>query len=77
MGAPLFTIDRDVAGFGLGENVRLANAHVALTFATGVGPRILGFGLRGGENLFGFVPAAPGDGLRDPSRFRLFGGHRL
>jgi hypothetical protein len=54
---------------------RLESAHCWVEVLSGGGPRIVGFGLRGGPNLLAETPQASwdaGHGL-----FELLGGHRL
>jgi hypothetical protein len=64
-----------VSSLGLPNCYRLSNETVEVVVATDVGPRVLAYGFRGGENVFGEVPEATvttafGD-------FKPWGGHRL
>lgn len=64
-----------VSCLGLPNCYRLTNGTVEVTVATDVGPRVLGYGFVGGENLLGEVPEAVittafGD-------WKPWGGHRL
>jgi len=64
-----------VSSLGLPNCYRLSNETVEVVVATDVGPRVLAYGFRGGENVFGEVPEALvttafGD-------FKPRGGHRL
>lgn len=64
-----------VSCLGLPNCYRLTNGAVEVTVATDVGPRVLGYRLAGGENVFGEVPEAVittafGD-------WKPWGGHRL
>jgi hypothetical protein len=53
----------------------LTNGVVELVVLLDAGPRVLHFGLCGGENQF--HEFADQDGLRGGNEFRLYGGHRL
>jgi hypothetical protein len=64
-----------VSCLGLPNCYRLTNGTVEVTVATDVGPRVLGYGFVGGENVLGEVPEAVittafGD-------WKPWGGHRL
>jgi hypothetical protein len=64
-----------VSCLGLPNCYRLTNGTVEVTVATDVGPRVLGYGFVGGENLLGEAPEAVittafGD-------WKPWGGHRL
>jgi hypothetical protein len=64
-----------ISYLGLPNCYRLSNGTVEVVVATDVGPRVLAYGFRGGENVFGEVPesrvtTAFGD-------FKPWGGHRL
>lgn len=60
---------------GLPNCYRLSNGTVEVAVATDVGPRVLGYNLRGGENMFGEVPdAVVTTSLGD---WKPYGGHRL
>ena len=64
-----------VSCLGLPNCYRLTNGTIEIVVATDVGPRVLGYGFVGGENVFGEVPAAAittafGD-------WKPWGGHRL
>ncbi|MCA1642148.1 MAG: DUF4380 domain-containing protein [Acidobacteria bacterium] len=64
-----------ISCLGLPDCYRLSNGTVEVTVATDVGPRILGYNLRGGENVFGEVPdAVVTTSLGD---WKPYGGHRL
>jgi len=55
--------------------IRLANDEIEVIVTTGVGPRIVGYSLVGGENVLGFHPEAKVEtGL---SIWKPYGGHRL
>lgn len=64
-----------ISCLGLPNCYRLTNGAVEVTVATDIGPRVLGYGFRGGQNVFGEFPenvvtTAHGD-------FKPWGGHRL
>ena len=64
-----------VSCLGLPNCYRLTNGTVEVTVATDVGPRVLGYGFVGGENVFGEVPeAAITTAFGD---WKPWGGHRL
>ncbi|MGC4050903.1 MAG: hypothetical protein QM757_16175 [Paludibaculum sp.] len=54
---------------------RLSNDHVEAVLVAGIGPRILHFGFRDGQNMF-YVRQADLGGSAEPE-FRLRGGHRI
>src|SRR5512134_3840506 len=54
----------------------LENESVRLLVTRSVGPRILSFGFKDGENLFAEVPEAVIE-LPDGGAFRFYGGHRF
>jgi len=58
-----------------GECVLLENDGTELRISTRFGPRILYFGLKGGENAFFLFP--DGKGALGEGEYRLYGGHRL
>ena len=60
---------------GWNNAYRLSNGVVELVVTADVGPRILFYGFRNGENLFHEV--AEDAGRTGGSEFRLYGGHRL
>lgn len=58
--------------------IRLANARAEVLVSKEFGPRIVGYALAGGENIFGEIP--PGEqGKPTPYRddWHIYGGHRL
>ncbi len=55
--------------------VRVSNDLVDLIATTDVGPRILHFGWKGGENQLAVIPETAG--LTGGDQWRLYGGHRL
>jgi hypothetical protein len=60
---------------GLPNCYKLSNGEVEVVVATDMGPRVLRYGFRGGENVFGEVAGASvTTALGD---WRPFGGHRL
>lgn len=64
-----------VSSLGLPNCYRLSNETVEVVVATDVGPRVLSYGFRGGENVFGEVPEAlVSTAFGD---FKPRGGHRL
>jgi hypothetical protein len=64
-----------VSCLGLPNCYRLSNGTVEVTVATDVGPRVVAYNLRGGENIFGGVPdAVVTTSLGD---WKPWGGHRL
>ena len=64
-----------VSCLGLPNCYRLSNETVEIVVATDVGPRVLAYNFRGGENVFGEVPeAAVTTAFGD---FKPWGGHRL
>jgi hypothetical protein len=64
-----------VSCLGLPNCYRLSNGTVEVTVATDVGPRVVGYNLRGGENVFGEAPdAVVTTSLGD---WKPWGGHRL
>ena len=64
-----------VSYLGLPNCYRLSNETVEVVVATDVGPRVLAYGFRGGENVFGEVPEAlVSTAFGD---FKPWGGHRL
>jgi hypothetical protein len=64
-----------VSYLGLPNCYRLSNETVEVIVATDVGPRVLAYGFRGGENVFGEAPEAlVTTALGD---FKPWGGHRL
>lgn len=64
-----------VSCLGLPNCYRLSNETVEVVVATDVGPRVLAYGFRGGDNVFGEVPEAlVSTALGD---FKPWGGHRL
>src|SRR5215510_2464699 len=56
--------------------VGLENDSLQLLITRSVGPRIISFGFKGGENLFAEVPEAVID-TPDDDVFHFYGGHRL
>lgn len=68
-------IVEQIAYNGCAGSVSISNATVQLIVTTEVGPRILFYGMRGGENAFHEV--AEDLGKRAGREFRLYGGHRL
>src|ERR1035441_282917 len=60
---------------GWSNAYKLANGEVELVVTADVGPRILFYGFRNGENLLHEVDADAGK--TGGSEFRLYGGHRL
>ncbi len=54
---------------------RLSNELIELIATTDVGPRVIHFGLAGGENVFHVVEDDAG--LTGGNSWRLYGGHRL
>ena len=60
---------------GWNHAYRLSNRHVDLVVTADVGPRILRYGFRDGENLLHEVESDAGK--TGGSEFRLYGGHRL
>jgi len=64
-----------VSCLGLPNCYRLTNGTVEVTVATDVGPRVLGYGFVGGENVLGEAPeAAVTTAFGD---WKPWGGHRL
>ena len=55
--------------------LRLGAGDIELVAALDFGPRILHFGLRGGENVFAVLPGIELETPRGP--WRIYGGHRL
>lgn len=64
-----------VSCLGLPSCYRLTNGTVEITVATDVGPRVLGYGFVGGENIFGEVPEAVITTAF--GEWKPWGGHRL
>lgn len=60
---------------GWKRNIRLSNPVVELVVTLDVGPRVVWFGFRGGENLFGEFPEQLG--RSGEPLWMLRGGHRL
>lgn len=60
---------------GWANCVQLSNDHVELIATTDVGPRILFFGRKGGDNQLAVIPETAG--LTGGDQWRLYGGHRL
>jgi hypothetical protein len=58
------------------ECVEIANDRLSLLVSISVGPRILSFGTRAGENLFAVLPEATLD-CPAVGEFHFYGGHRL
>ena len=54
---------------------KFSNASVELIVLADVGPRVIWYGLRGGENQFHEVEEDTG--RTGSAEFRLYGGHRL
>ncbi|MDQ3907938.1 MAG: DUF4380 domain-containing protein [Acidobacteriota bacterium] len=64
-----------VSYLGLPNCYRLSNGAVDVVVATDIGPRVLHYGLRGGDNVFGEVPGAVvTTSLGD---WKPWGGHRV
>ncbi len=64
-----------VSCLGLPNCYRLSNGTVDVVVATDVGPRVLHYGLRGGDNIFGEAPdAVVTTSLGD---WKPWGGHRV
>ncbi len=62
--------------FGGWDNCyRLFNEHVDAIVTTDVGPRVIYFGLRDGDNVFHTIPEELG--LSGGDTWRAYGGHRL
>ncbi len=60
---------------GQGECVRLANGTVEVLIATAFGPRIVGYGFPGADNILGWVPdTSVATAL---GQWKPWGGHRL
>ncbi|MDQ6786379.1 MAG: DUF4380 domain-containing protein [Acidobacteriota bacterium] len=55
--------------------IRLSNDDVEIVVTTDVGPRILHYALKGGENILGLHPEAKVETAR--GEFKPYGGHRL
>src|SRR5687767_13508591 len=55
----------------------LENDTLKLLVTRSVGPRILSFGFKGGENLFAEIPEAVIDYPEGGGVFHFYGGHRL
>lgn len=55
--------------------VRLTNGELEIVATTDIGPRILFFGMKGGENILGFHPDAAVETAI--GRWKPYGGHRL
>ena len=55
--------------------VRLSNDHFELIATTDIGPRVLFFGRKGGDNQLAVIPETAG--LTGGDQWRLYGGHRL
>ena len=69
-------MNAEKVAFGGWENChRLYNEHFEAIITTDVGPRIIYFGLIGGENVFHTVPEQLGKTGSD--EWRAYGGHRL
>lgn len=60
---------------GFSNCVRLENSGLEIIATTDVGPRILFFGFRGGENILGFHPEAKVETAL--GAWKPYGGHRL
>jgi hypothetical protein len=60
---------------GQGQCVRLANGTVEVLLATEIGPRVVGYGFVGGDNLLGWVPEA--SVKTELGEWKPWGGHRL
>ena len=60
---------------GWNNAYKLSNGVVELVVTADVGPRILFYGFRNGENLLHEVEEDAG--MAGDSKFRLYGGHRL
>ncbi len=60
---------------GWPDCVRLSNGTIELIITTVVGPRIIHFGMAGGENAFGVIEKTMG--VQGGDEWNLFGGHRL
>ena len=59
----------------LPDCLRLTNGEIEVVVTTGVGPRIVGYGFVGGENIFGWHPEAKVETAL--GTFKPYGGHRL
>jgi len=55
--------------------LKVSNGNVELIVTTDVGPRIISFGYKGGQNLFHVSPDDKGKTGGD--QWRIYGGHRL
>lgn len=60
---------------GWNNCIRLRNDQIELIVTTDVGPRIVYFGFRGGENLLYLNPEHAGK--QGGNEWRIYGGHRL
>ncbi|MDP8236195.1 MAG: hypothetical protein P9M08_07410 [Candidatus Erginobacter occultus] len=70
------SVSRDKISYGGWKDcLRLANGSVEAVLTTAVGPRVIRYGLDGGENVLGEVEADRG--LTGGEEWRLYGGHRL
>jgi hypothetical protein len=71
-------ITRAVMYAGRDDHVRIDNGDCELVVASGYGPRVLHYGLCGGQNVFASVPA---ETQRKPTPYgddwHIYGGHRL
>jgi hypothetical protein len=56
---------------------KLTNGEVEVVVSTELGPRVLEYRRRGGENVFGVLPNAPGKPTPFGEEWHIRGGHRL
>jgi hypothetical protein len=64
-----------VSYLGLPNCYKLSNGTIEVVVATDIGPRVLSYGFRGGENIFGEVPDAVVTTAL--GEWKPWGGHRL
>src|SRR5262245_22294020 len=54
---------------------KLANGEVEVVVTTDIGPRVMRYGLVGGDNILGEVPGSMAE--KDKNTWQSWGGHRL
>jgi hypothetical protein len=73
--APLFSSMKEIVFAGIEGCVLLSNESCEVVATTKVGPRILGFRLKNGENILAEIPDAAMK--HDMGVWKPYGGHRL
>src|SRR3954463_7861815 len=66
---------REIEYLGLNDCLEITNGEARLVIPTTFGPRVLFYGLDGGDNVFGWHPGAAVE--TDLGTWKPYGGHRL